>query len=72
MREVNNRYLSVYPIAIETRVIVPTREQLDAFSFAELKRYAEGIEIKPAKTKAETIERLLKTGKATLCANLGD
>jgi hypothetical protein len=69
MSEVRSKF---YPVVVETRVIIPTREQLDAFSFAELERYAEGIGVKPSKTKKETIDRLLESGKATILAQLGD
>lgn len=62
----------IYPIQIEQQVVEATREQLEAFSHAELKRYAEGIGVKTAKTKAETIANLMESGKATLCVCLGD
>ena len=58
-------------VEVSHRVIRASYGNLIKFSYADLKAYAEGLGVEPHKRKHETVERLLASGKATLCASLG-
>ena len=55
------------------RVVPATYSQLMAFSFNELKNYARALGVRvDGRSKAGTALNLMQSGKATLCATLGD
>jgi hypothetical protein len=49
-----------------------TRNMLECYPLKELKQYARSIGVKPGRTKDQTIHRLMVSGKATICASLGN
>lgn len=57
---------------VKTRVIPASKEALEKFTRDELREYAEGLGIERGQDKDDTIRNLLASGKATLCASLGD
>ena len=56
----------------ESQVIKATAEQLRAFTRDELRHYAKGLGLPVGQNKDNTIFILLQSGKATLCATLGN
>ena len=57
---------------IKPRVVPATREALWKFPKKDLDAYAKTLGIEPGRTKAYTIDVLVWSKKATLCATLGD
>ncbi len=54
------------------RVISALYTNLEEFSHDELREYAKRLEVQRGRSKRDTIENLLASGKATICATLGD
>lgn len=56
------------------RVIPATREMLERFTVAELQRYALDLcgAVNMREPKGVYIRQILQTGRATICATLGD
>ncbi len=59
-------------VDIPTRVVPASAEALEQFLATDLIKYAEEISGQRAKTKARAIHLLIASGRATLCASLGD
>lgn len=59
-------------VEIPTRVVPARVEALEKFPAKALKDYAYGLGSRRTRTKAEAIDWLLASGRATLCASLGD
>ncbi len=59
-------------VEIPTRVVPASREALEKFSATNLKEYAKDICGKRARNKVEAIDLLVVSGRATLCASLGN
>ena len=57
---------------VTPRVIHPTYQQLAAFTHAELREYAAGLGVQACRGKSDTIMNLLESGRARMCATLGD
>ncbi len=57
---------------VPTRVVPATAEALAKFPVKDLKAYAMELTGQRAKNKAEAIGLLIASGRATLCASLGD
>jgi len=57
---------------ITQKIIPATRETLRLFSIKDLRRYAKDLGVQTGKTKETIIENLMRSGKATLLAQLGD
>jgi len=73
--EVNDMGISVGSLnlaAVKVRVVPASWEALEKFSHAELRAYAVDLGVKRGRCKDDTILNLLKSGKATLCASLGN
>lgn len=58
--------------ALEQAVFTPTREQLWKFSLKSLRDYAKDLDLPRGKTKSNIVQILIESGKATVCAVLGD
>jgi len=56
----------------EVKFVPASREALEMFSRDELRRYAESIGVDRGRSKQDTIDNLINSGKATLCATIGD
>lgn len=54
------------------KVFPATREMLLAYPHQELCQYAKSRGVKPGRTKAQTVDNLLRWGQATICGSLGD
>lgn len=59
-------------IEIPTRVVPASREALEKFNHKDLRDYAKSLGIEPGRSKVDTIIFLMESGKATLCASLGN
>ena len=59
-------------VEIPTQVVPASAEALEKFLARDLIRYAEEVCGQRAKTKARAIHLLIASGRATLCASLGD
>ena len=57
---------------VPTRVVPATFEALAKFPAKELRNYAMCLGINPGPNKEQTIQALMESGKATLCASLGN
>lgn len=59
-------------IVIETRVVPATVDALMEFTRDDLRDYAETLDVDKGRNKSDTIRNLMASGKATLCASLGN
>lgn len=59
-------------IEIETKVVPASKEALEKFSRKALRDYADALEVPKGRSKEDTIQNLLDSGRATLCAALGN
>ena len=59
-------------VEIETKVIKADREALMSFSCRLLREYAYQLGIERGRNKEDVVNNLLESGRATLCASLGD
>lgn len=59
-------------VHVETKVVPATEHQLRKFSMATLKDYAKMLGVTPCGSKADLARKLVETGKATLCASVGN
>ena len=59
-------------VVITTKVVPASAEALRKFSREDLRDYAESIGVERGRNKEDTIRNLVKSGKATLCASLGN
>lgn len=55
-----------------TKVVPAGSEQLEKFSRDDLREYANDLGIETGRSKEDTIRNLIASGKATLCASLGN
>ena len=60
------------PIQVPTRVVPASREALQLFPVDKLREYARDLGVPRGRSKKDTIENLVKSGKATVCASLGN
>lgn len=60
------------PMTITTKVVPASKEALEKFTRQELRDYAKSLGVERGQDKEGTIRNLLKSGKATLCASLGN
>lgn len=60
------------PVSLSNRVHPATRNMLEVYPLRELKYYAETLGVEVGKTKEQTIDNLMASGKATICGSLGD
>jgi hypothetical protein len=59
-------------VEAETKVIKAEREALMSFSCRSLREYAYQLGIELGRNKEDVVNNLLESGRATLCASLGD
>ena len=57
---------------ITTKVVPASAEALKKFSRNDLRNYAESLGVEAGRNKGDTIRNLINSGKATLCASLGN
>ncbi len=59
-------------VSLSNRVHPATRNMLECYPLRDLKYYAEQLGVEVGKTKEQTIDNLMASGKATICGTLGD
>ncbi len=59
-------------IEISTRVVPASKEALEKFTRDDLRNYAKSLGVDQGQNKNDTIRNLIDSGKATLCASLGN
>lgn len=59
-------------VVIPTRVVPASQSALDKFTRDHLRSYAKNIGVECGRSKQDTIRNLIASGKATLCASLGN
>lgn len=59
-------------VVITTKVVPASKEALEKFNRKDLREYAQDLGVEVGQNKSDTIDNLVKSGKATLCASLGN
>ena len=57
---------------LKPRIIKAYRKDLSIFSLTELREYAKNLNVPIGKNREDVILHLMISGKATICATLGD
>lgn len=57
---------------LKPRIIRAVNKDLEAFTLEELREYAKSLNLPIGGNKKDVILHLLHSGKATICATLGD